>query len=86
MTTQSSEDRRYVILHKLSELGQMNVLEIGFSASAPAIHNMAKRGLIRVRVEMTDRGRQYLDEERARRLRKKTNTDKDRRRAVGDIF
>lgn len=82
----SAASRYYVILSKLLELGPMNMLEIGFTASAPTIHNMAKRGLIHVHVEMTERGKEYQDKEMLRRLRSKTKAEKEGRKRVGGLF
>ena len=81
----SRDERQFVILSKLAEMGPMNMLEIGFSASPQAIRNMAARGLVRVTVEMMDRGIESLEKEKLRRLRAKTNDAKEQRRA-GGIF
>lgn len=73
---------RITVLTKLADIGTpMNMLEIGFSATAQIIRNMAARGLVRVRVEITTRGLEHLAKEKAKVRRIKTNVQKERRLA-----
>lgn len=55
-----SERRQRFILGKLAGVTDMSMLEIGFSATPQALRSMAASGLIRVRVEITPRGRERL--------------------------
>lgn len=64
-------DRQFVVLTKLANIGPMNMLEIGFSATPDAIRKMAARGLIRVEVTATDRGREWLNAEKINRAQRK---------------
>lgn len=75
--------RHFVILSKLSDIGQpMNLLEIGFTASPQIVRNMAARGMVKVTVEMTNRGREVLERERATRLRRKKAKEMAERNAA----
>ncbi len=74
--------REFFILSRLSDCGPMSLLEIGFSASPQAVRNMAARGLVKVTVEMTNRGVEALEKEKAKRLRIKTNQQKAERIAM----
>jgi len=57
----------------------MNMLEIGFTATPQCLRNMAARGMIKVTVAMTPRGREILTAERAKKLRQSVNKKKDER-------
>lgn len=71
---------QFTVLRKLADIGQpMNMLEIGFSASPQIIRNMAARGMVRVTVELTSRGREHLATVNARKRRQKTQADKVKR-------
>lgn len=70
------ETRELVILTKLAAIGPMNMLEIGFSASPQTIRNMAARGLLRVTVEPTQRGKDHLEKIQAKRKRQAVNEAK----------
>jgi hypothetical protein len=75
-----TDEAQYTVLRKLDDIGQhMNLLEIGFSATPQLVRNMAARGMVRVTVEITSRGRDHLAAVRARKLRQKTQTDKVKR-------
>ncbi len=52
-----SEERRLTILRKLVQCGDMSLLEMGFSATPQAVRNLAARGLVKVTVALTPRGR-----------------------------
>lgn len=54
------ERRHRFILGKLAGVPDISMLEIGFSATPQALRSMAASGLIRVRVEITHRGRERL--------------------------
>lgn len=78
------EDKRYVVLCRLADIAKpVSILEIGFTATAQVIRNMAARGLVRVTVEMTDRGVETMEKEKAKRKRRDVNNAKEARRAVG---
>lgn len=80
--TRDADGRRFVVLSKLDEIGRpMNLLEIGFSATPQAIRNMAARGMVKVTVTMTERGKAFLDKERIRRLRRQVRQDRELRAA-----
>lgn len=56
-----SEESKLTVLRKLESIGQpMNLLEIGFTATAQIVRNMAASGLVRVTVEITPRGKERL--------------------------
>lgn len=85
-STKRTEETRYVVLRKLAEIGKpMSLLEMGFTATPQAVRNMAARGMVRVTVEMTERGRQVMDAETARRKRRDVNASKDARKTVGGL-
>lgn len=72
-----TEERRYIVLKKMGQIGKpCSILEIGFNATPEVVRNMAAGGLLRVTVEMTDRGREALAKETAKRLRAYTNAEK----------
>ena len=65
MTSTRNDKQREVakktVLRKLESIGQpMNLLEIGFTATAQLVRNMAASGLVRVTVEITPRGKERL--------------------------
>lgn len=73
----------YVVLSKLTDIGRpMNLLEIGFSATPQLVRNMAARGMVKVEVTLTDRGRQLLAEEKIARERRKVRLEMERRKAM----
>lgn len=65
-----SERRQRFILGKLAGLSDMSMLEIGFSATPQALRSMAASGLVRVRVEITQRGRERLQSLNAKAQRR----------------
>lgn len=75
------DEARYTVLSKLAQIGPMNLLEIGFSATPHVIRNMAARGMVKVTVEITARGSEHLAKEKAKKLRKVTNEQKAARMA-----
>lgn len=78
-----TDESQFTVLRKLAEIGQpMNMLEIGFTASPQIIRNMAARGMVRVTVELTDRGRDHLAAIKLRQQRKKVQADKEKRGAA----
>jgi len=73
MTDNRSGESCRFVLAKLTQIGApMNMLEIGFSATAQLIRSMAARGLVKVTVEITPRGFDFLEREKAKKLRKET--------------
>lgn len=75
----SKESRHFVILSKLDQIGQpMSLLEIGFTASPQCVRNMAARGMVKVTVAMTERGKEVLRRERIKRLKRLARDDKRR--------
>jgi hypothetical protein len=75
------ETAHFVVLSKLTEIGRpMNMLEIGFTATPSVIRNMAARGMIRVSVEITQRGTEHLEKASIRRLRRETKEQRAARR------
>ena len=80
------EQLRFTVLSLLSENGKpVNFLEIGFSASPQVLRNMAAFGLLRITVEMTDRGRRYLANEQTKRKRLTTQKAIEKR-VSGGVF
>lgn len=73
---QNRVDDYFYVLSKLDALGQLNLLEIGFSATPQVICQMAKRGFVRVHVEITQRGSDHLQADRQRRARRKMKAEK----------
>jgi len=66
------DDVRFFVLKRMEEIGTpMNMLEIGFSATPQAMRTMAARGLVKIEVTMTNRGKEWLEKESAKRLRAK---------------
>jgi hypothetical protein len=84
MTTQKNakeaEQWRFTVLRKLEDVGQpMNMLEIGFTATPQFIRNMAARGLVRVTVTITERGRDALAAAKIVRAKQKVKAEKLKR-------
>lgn len=66
------EEAKQTVLRKLESIGQpMNLLEIGFTATAQLVRNLAASGLVRVTVEITPRGKERLLVDRMNKICKK---------------
>lgn len=72
------DDRKLCVLTKLRDLPDVSFLELGFNATPSFLRNMAARGLVKITVAITPRGRDMIGALKDKAARRKVLIAKQR--------